>query len=97
MASPGQSVRVPSRWPDTARSVTTLPAAYFGFPPDVIWVVDRGSTCARSRRHEISETSAWRAASVSAVLSPSPMYAMPTLPVLNPSVWAPTTLLVIPP
>ena len=35
------------------------PAAYFGLPPDVIWVVERGSTWARSRRHEISETSAW--------------------------------------
>src|SRR5262245_50365875 len=94
---PGQLVYPVSRWPEIVRSVTILPAGYFGFPVERQLNVESGSTCATSRRHARSLINAARAAGVIEFESYVPISATPTEPWLNPCACAPTTLRSTPP
>src|SRR5204863_5587170 len=85
---PGHSLGPVSRWPEIARSVTTLPARNFEFPPEVYAVVESGSTCATSRRQASTDTSAVCIAGGGVAFWKLPISATPTVPVLKPSAWA---------
>ena len=98
MSAPGQSVSVPSRWPLTTRKRHVLPAAKLGLPPEVIVAsTERIDVCDVEPPRDQRDERLRAPASVSAALSPLPITAMPTLPVLKPSVCAPTTGRSMPP
>jgi hypothetical protein len=77
---PGQLVYPVSRCPEIVRSVTMRPAGYFGLPVERQLKVERGSTCATSRRQASSLINAARAAGVIEAESYVPISATPTDP-----------------
>ncbi len=90
-------MKLASRWPEMAGSCTVWPALNLSVAPQTMETMLIGSMWVRSSFQASRYSSEAIAGVGGATLVNVPMRAMPVLPVLKPSVWAPTGPLVMPP